>query len=70
MPHLFKKTVAPKGKLDFAGLKNACQKIKNRSSKIDFQTNNFLKVVFVKSYDKKELEKAVKKLRSYQNGKK
>lgn len=63
MPHLFKKTIAPRGDLDFTKLKELCLEIKRNNPHINFETNSFLRVVILSSYNKEELEKVVQKIK-------
>jgi len=68
MPSLFKKTIAPRGNLDFARLKELCIEIKKNNSHINFETISFLQVITLSSHNKEELEKTVRKIRDIDKG--
>jgi hypothetical protein len=58
MPHIFKKTVAPKKGQSLQQLKKACEELKLNQHIKDYEVNNFLHVIFLSGYKRRALEEA------------
>ena len=68
MTHLFKKVIAPRGNLDFVRLKKICIKLTKNNSHINFETNSFLQVIILSSFDKTELGKTIQRIKGIDSG--